>query len=42
MGVSTGATLYHGDLDFDDDVDTADLVLLLSDPHYRRGPCSGD
>jgi len=42
MGMLTGATLYHGDVDFDDDVDTADLLLLVNDPAYSLGACSGD
>lgn len=39
IGLTTGATLYHGDLDFDDDVDVFDLLILLNDP-AMPGPCS--
>ena len=34
-----GATLYHGDLDGDDDVDALDFVQLISDPLFFGLPC---
>ncbi len=39
LSLTSGATLYHGDLDFDDDVDMFDLMILLGDPDLP-GPCS--
>ncbi|MHC4317427.1 MAG: hypothetical protein ACYTE6_02520 [Planctomycetota bacterium] len=38
IGMTTGATLYHGDVDFDDDVDVIDYFLLVSQPGFP-GPC---
>ena len=37
LGMYTGATLYHGDLDFDDDVDAIDYLLLIAS---LGSPCS--
>lgn len=39
IGMTTGATLYHGDIDFDDDVDVIDYFLLVSHPGFP-GPCN--
>ncbi len=33
------ATLYHGDLDFDDDVDVIDYFLLVAHPGFPDGIC---
>ncbi len=38
IGMTTGATLYHGDVDFDDDVDIIDYFLLVSRSGFP-GPC---
>jgi hypothetical protein len=34
IGMTTGATLYHGDVDFDDDVDVIDYFLIVSQPGF--------
>jgi hypothetical protein len=39
IGMTSGATLYHGDVDFDDDVDIIDYFLLVSRPGFP-GPCN--
>ena len=39
IGMTTGATLYHGDIDFDGDVDIIDYFLLVSRPGFP-GPCN--
>jgi hypothetical protein len=38
IGMTTGATLYHGDVDFDDDVDVIDYFLIVGQPGFP-GPC---
>jgi hypothetical protein len=38
IGMATGATLYHGDVDFDDDVDVIDYFLIVGQPGFP-GPC---
>jgi hypothetical protein len=38
MGMTSGATLYHGDVDLDGDVDVIDYFLLVSYPGFP-GPC---
>ena len=38
IGMTSGATLYHGDIDFDDDVDIIDYFLLVSRQGFP-GPC---
>ncbi len=39
IGMTTAATLYHGDVDFDDDVDIIDYFLLVSHEGFP-GPCN--